>query len=285
MPQSRFAATRRNVLVALAGLGLGTAALPAARPAAAKKKKPKCTVKPTDDLQTAIDNAADGATLRLCKGTFPSNLKVSRNLTIVGAGTAATVLDGGGVSPVLAVRSGAVVSVQGATLTNGFHGTESGGGVVVSDASTLTLTKCVVSNCLAGFGGGIYVDSGLVTLDGTKVTGNRAVLSGNPSAGGGVYVLNGTLNVVNGSVIGGKKTADANQAWMGAGLYTYGTATFAKGTKVTGNLGLVNSTLAPDGGGIYKADGTVTLATAGIVVGNDPNQCAGQGDPIANCVN
>jgi len=80
-----------------------------------------CTVRPTDDLQAAINAAPAGSTLALCAGTWnvASTLTIKKNLTLVGGGPGQTILDGGNKVRVLFIDKNSIVTVQDLTITRG----------------------------------------------------------------------------------------------------------------------------------------------------------------------
>ena len=161
----------------------------------------------TTDLQAAIDGASPGATLTLCAGTWTltRTVEITKNLTLIGAGTGQTIVDGGRQSArggvrVLAIAHGATVTVRDLTITNGVADDPrhlgNGGGIAVGTNCTLTLQHSSVTNNAATHdGGGLYVDSnGTLTLAGSSVTGNTALY------GGGIYAFFGTVNLEASSV-------------------------------------------------------------------------------------
>lgn len=284
--------SRRALVVAVAALGLA----PAVRPAAAKTKKPACTIVDAAGLTAAIAAAAAGDTLRLCAGDFAGPFVVDKPLTIAGAGSAATTLSGSTTDRAITFGAGATGTVlSGVTVTDGdlTHLTgESSEGGGIRNAGSLTLDRCVVRHNAAVNGGGIFNAVGAtLTLTRTTVAGNVAT-PGTEWGGGGGIRNDGTLHVTARSVIGGKRPEDANASSAGGGLLNVGTgtgsgtglATFAKGTKVTGNRRLDVRFPPIAGAGIFNGPtGTVTLATKKIVTGNDPDNCGG-GGAVANCV-
>ena len=267
---------------------------------------------PTDDLQAAIDAAAPGATLTLCPGTWAltSGIRITQNLTLVGAGAGQTVLDGGG-NPirVLQIAPGASVTVQDLTIakgvsTAGFEGggiynegtlrllgvtvtgnkSEFAGGIYNNGTLTLAAGSRVSDNTADFEGGGIYND-GTVTLEGgSNVSGNAA-----GSSGGGIYISSGLATLKDGSLVSGNTTGSE-----GGGIYNFnGILTLAAGSRVSGNtasfagggisnLGSVTleggsrvsgNTAGSFGGGTYNDGGVVTLVDSNSVTGNSPDNC------------
>ena len=208
---------------------------------------PSCTgLKPADDLQAAIAAAAPGATLTLCPGTWAlsSQLRIAKNLTLVGAGAGQSLLDGGrqsngtGGVRVLQIAAGARVTLRDLTITKG---------------------HAAGSSFPVSFGGGI-LNFGTLTLRDVAVSGNAAGVSG-----GGIFNFNGgTLTLQAGSSLTGN-TAGGNTAnHFGGGIFNSmdGTVTLQAGSSVTGNTaerdgggGIFNNTRHRDAGVGQQRDG------------------------------
>jgi hypothetical protein len=98
----------------------------------------------------AIAQSAAGDAIMVAAATYTENLTVAISLEIIGAGSANTVIDGGGRASVIDISAtSAHVRLSGVTLTHGD----------------------------AGWGGGIY-NVGTLTLVGSSVTGNHAFQGG-----------------------------------------------------------------------------------------------------------
>jgi predicted outer membrane repeat protein len=240
--------TRKGCCAGLSEDATGRCAAPTPPP----PSQPCAGLKPTDDLQAAINAAAPGATLTLCPGTWllSATLVIAKNLMLIGAGTGQSILDGGIAVRVLQIGSGATVTVQDLTITKG---------------------RAAGTTVPTGFGGGIF-NEGTLTLRGVAVTGNSA------TQGGGIYSSAGTLTLESGSIVGGTNPGDGNTAGdAGGGIFNDGgTLTLAAGSRVTGNHAFV-------GGGIFSGGGPVTLQAGAIVCSNSEPQCAGPGTINGTC--
>ncbi len=161
------------------------------------------------------------------------------------------VIDGQDTWKVFTVLSGGLslfdLAVQDGFAGNGF------GGAVSNGASTI-LNGVTVRSSTAGYGGGIHNNGSMLILAST-IEGNQA---GN--AGGGIF-NEGDLTLRNVTITG-------NSAPQGGGIYSSGTATIAHATIVR------NTADSGGGGGIYRAGGTVFVASS-ILVGNTGNQRVG----------
>jgi hypothetical protein len=218
---------------------------------------------PTQGLQEAIDAAAAGSTLTLCAGTWhlTTTVRITKALTLVGAGAGQTILNGQGRVQVLETSHAPLAGLTGVQLRD-----------------------LTISNGRGNTGGGI-LNVGLLTLAGVSITGNTANIAGGFfNSGGGIHNL-GTLILGAGSVIGGTTPAEANTARFGGGIFNgvIGTVTLQDGSRVTGNIATTN------GGGIDNS-GTLTVAAQALVCNNTPlenpdDQCIGPGSITGNCPN
>jgi hypothetical protein len=180
--------------------------------------------------------------------------------------------DGGGIY----LHSG-TLTIRASVLTgNTAHGDGAGvfvhsGDVKFSDSCSIASNSAlghVDSTVLTGAGGGIYDPSGAkVTIDGSKLTDNRAIW------GGGVYVGSGSLTVssstlsgnsalnqgggidqVDGAVKITTSTLESNTANWGGGIYLSNNVSLSLGAST-----LSGNTAAAEGGGIDQDGGAVTV--------------------------
>src|SRR5437773_925679 len=121
-----------------------------------------------DSLRAALACAVNGDTIDATgvSGTITlttGQLFVTNSVTILGSGLA---VSGNATSRVFFVRGGVNVTIVGLTITNGDAENEvgQGGGGILNDHSTLTVSNCTLSGNLAGaarYGGGIFNDGAL----------------------------------------------------------------------------------------------------------------------------
>lgn len=148
-------------------------------------------------------------------------------------------------SRIFYVANGADLTVDGVTITNG-----RGFGLT--------------NNSFFGYGGGIIVDGGKLTLLNSIVIGNQANSTGGAGFGGGIY-NSGTLIVTNSSL-------NNNYLGNGGGIFNAanGTATITNST-LNGNF--TNSGNA-NGGGIFN-NGSLTVSNS--TISNNTADLAGSG--------
>jgi len=229
---------------------------------------------PCPTITSAIDKAHDGDTIKVAAGTYAEPLTLTKSVTIQGAGSDQTFVDGGDTAPVLQARASAA-AVTDLTLQHG-RGAAGGG---VDNSGGLTLANTVIMSNTSALGGGIN-NTGALTLTTSALTGNQADRSGGAAAN------SGTMSVISSTVNGNRATAD------GAGFYNEGmlgvTASTVYSNTATGNGGaaanastgaltFVNSTLDTNSavsGGAITTTGVITLYSA-TVSGNSASGGAG----------
>ena len=138
---------------------------------------------------------------------------------------------------------GVTVELDNISLMGGSH-SDSGGGIY-NNSGNLTLTNVSVQDNLANAGGGLYNHNGTVLIrDNTQI-----ILNGGTLGGGGIY-NNGELTISNSLV-----RANNSSGGSGGGVYNDG------GTLLIQANGAVNlNSAASYGGGIYNDNGgTVTI--------------------------
>jgi hypothetical protein len=216
-------------------------------------------------IQPALDAAPTGATVRLSAGEFAGGVTLSKDVHLVGAGSAVSVVRGGG--PVILVLSSAQhrpeVDLESLTITGGVtHGNSRvpgtadavGGGLLVlpvhGQGATVHLRHVVVSGnrteptatsdspsgvqCPHGFcpyagsyGGGI-ASWGDLSLEDSVVSGNLAGGRASDGIGGGIYSIGATLRVVDSRIEGNHAVPEE------IGRFAEGGGIFAnEGGKVT----------------------------------------------------
>lgn len=218
-------------------------------------------------LRFLITFAGSGDTIVVPAGTIVLSLGalfVPVNvLTIEGAGTSATIIDGGGIDRVFDVIGSGVfgsadATISGVTIRNGNPGAfgdgggirnegilrlidvaitgntaRSGGGISHSGnlVNTLTLINVTVSGNRASSGGGGISSTGTATLMNVTVSGNTA------GAGGGGIVnvgVRGRMNLINVTVTGNSSSGSG-----GGGVVDFRAGTFLRNVIVSGNTASV----------------------------------------------
>ena len=168
-------------------------------------------------------------------------------------------------------------ATNGNTAVAGSPG--NGGGLHVTGAGTVNVTGGLVrGNKAAAEGGGLWNNTGTMTVDSTVIKNNTASGPASDNGGGGIYQLTGgTLVVQNGSSIVGN-SADGTSGSGGGILNDQATVT-------VNSSELVNNDASRAGGGIENTvDATLTVNSV-LFDGNSTGANPGNGGAIHNGVN
>lgn len=248
-------------------------------------------------LNSSDVSFANGVVRNNTASTMGGGMYVNNaNLTVNGGtfkeNTAGT--DGGGV-----YVNGGDVKIESGSIGSNTSTGGAGGGLYVNGGQVTLSGGSVSSNVSKNNGGGIYVN-GEVTLDNGTVSGNMAGnFSASPSVesyGGGIYVASGDLKV-NGGLVdsneaafgGGLSIADGiltitdgtvsnNTAELGGGIYINNTSSVAKvnGGLIDSNKAVLSSSSSyGNGGGIRIYKGTMTVK--GGIISNNTSASDGAG--------
>ncbi len=243
------------LIAALAMLSLLTAA-PATSQTACSATNQRTGVNYTS-LSSAISAANAGDTL-LIQNTCSGNIVINKDLTLTGVRPAgsplpAVVAQTSQSSNITVGNSGPFPEVTTVVfnklrISGGNAGRDGyGGGIYISATADVTLNDTRVSGNRAGIGGGIFDAIGALTLNDSAVRGNKATVF--PGFGGGIFITTDAVVVLNYSRI------INNSARSGGGVFQFG--------NVNGTLTLKGSTIrgntADDGGGVYNSSSTIVL--------------------------
>ncbi|WP_327739123.1 hypothetical protein OG749_40385 [Streptomyces nojiriensis] len=209
---------------------------------------------------------------------------ITSNRARIGAGIGHTVgtltINGGSIKHNTAFDAGGGISsdasgalnVTGTAITDnrvttGGLASGVGGGVSIGVGGTKTLTDSVIEGNTVTVhgdvdgGGGIFALGTALTLNNTKVKGNKLI--GEAGHGAGIAIHGGTLNLLNASDVTGNLAAGRYS--LGGGLYT---ANLVNTPTVTVNGSAIDrnkvSGTGSRAGGIYNAAGTYDLTDASV---------------------
>ncbi len=248
-------------------------------------------------LREAIANVGVGETVTIPAGiiggntiTLASELMINKSLTINGAGAATTVISGDADSRVFHVgASASSVNLSGLRVTGGNATSVPGGGGILVESGSLTLTNVTVNNNTAnvamgstpsGGGGGILNASGSTTLNGSTVSNNTATVSSTTGCcqGGGGIFAEGTTTIVGGSQLNGNTltvngpSVDVGSACCngGGGIYLSANAPLSVAdSTLTGNSATITGQSCCHGGGAINFDSNNVLTIADSVLTNN----------------
>jgi hypothetical protein len=264
----------------------------------------------TGSLRLAVSTASPGDTISfdLALDGIPvilagSEVIIDKPLTIVGNGSANTMISANNLSRIFNISSGVSVVIQDLMLMNG--SSSSLGGAILCNSAELTLSNTVVTNSTASGatategGGGIANLGGNITIIDSEISNNTA--SGMSGSGGGILNLSdGTLTVTNSTITGntamragggiednsGESTTvtlvdvtlsdntTGSAPGNGGGVHITGPGDMdISGGMVTGN------TAAAEGGGLWNGAGLMTVTNVMIdgntAMGNSGDQGGG----------
>jgi len=216
-------------------------------------------------LQAAVDAASDGETIHVGRGTFAGGVTIDKSVEVVGAGSHATVIAGGG--PVLTIfrepdPENLSVSIRGVTITGGANDSAPdpqvtfGGGIFIP-------VKQLPGPPFNGTGATVAIEDSVIT--GNTVT-SRSFIPPGPFCGGGPFPCG--FNTGGGIDNGGVLTLTNTRITNNTAGSTEALATLASGVS---------------GGGIVNRGRSTLLLRRSVVSGNradvsEPNsQFAGAG--------
>ncbi|MGW6983068.1 hypothetical protein ACWGE1_27155 [Streptomyces sp. NPDC054932] len=165
---------------------------------------------------------------------------------------------------------------------------DTGGGIASDGSGTLNVTgTAITDNRVAtgglgsGFGGGVYVGAGgTKTFTNSTIEGNTVTVQAVEDGGGGIFTLGATLTLDNTKVKGNKLIGEAGQ---GAGINARGgIVKLMNASDVTGNLAAGRYS---QGGGIYTASLINTPAVTVNKSAIDRNKVSGTGSRGAGIYN
>ena len=238
----------------------------------------------TVTLRDAIDLAPAGETINFASsvtGTMLLNdtlgeMKITRNLTIIGPGPDLLTIDATSCDPTpnsvlndiksddgdgcrIFNVTGANVAISGITFTGGDAGGvgDDGKGGAIRTTGNLSITNCAIIDnhaFIAGdsSGGGIFC-AGALTINNSIVSGNQA-----PKAGG-IYA--GSVTLTNNSSVAGNMTYGD-----GGGIFASGDVTI-NSSRVVGNEIWPIVSIPQKGGGVFAA-GNVTITNGSLIHNN-----------------
>ena len=166
--------------------------------------------------------------------------------------------------------SGGNLLIRGLTVTGG--SASFGGGIRFGSpgafgGSLILETSTISGNLSFGFGGGIYTQSGAISLSYSDLSENLAI--GSLSHGGGIYSQSGSVSLSNSAV---------NQNYSsgtGGGISTESGELHVIDSSITGNISNSN------GGGLYSNSGAIYLLRSTVSKNASTNRFIGYGGGLA----
>lgn len=236
---------------------------------------------PTSSIQNANDaigTVKGPVAINLGAGTFEgATLDLTHSLTLNGATTETTILDGENKRQVMNIDKNADITISNLTIQNGRVEGADGGGIFINKGSSLTINSGSISGNTAinnsirrgdysggGSGGGISNRGTLII--------NGGVISENEVSFNGAGVLNnGDMFINDGLITNNRATLCSDGGCYAGGIFNFGTLTITGGT-------ISNNTATNNGGGILnsgnKTNRTISktpgilVITGGTITGN-----------------
>ncbi|HAV76859.1 MAG TPA: hypothetical protein DCX53_05835, partial [Anaerolineae bacterium] len=228
-------------------------------------------------LRDALGVADPGDTIDFSvTGTIllTSQLAITQPVWIVGPGSNLLTIDGDETYRVFYMNSGAInVDISGMKITGGYAIADGGGGIY-SAGALLSLDEVIIQdntvNLQYGNGGGVFANTGSLTVTNSLVTENHS------DHGSGVS-CNTCILSISDTEISNNDDIDSHDAYTyGGGLYIVNTAS-ATLTRVT-----ISGNTAGAAGGVYISDSTVTIEESAIFNNTTDTEEAGGGLYINN---
>jgi hypothetical protein len=146
---------KSSLTVAIVGMVFGLMFLPTSLHLQTSNATSLITV-PTDypTIQSAIDAASAGDTIKVLPGTYVEQLTISKSLTLIGSGARSTIIQAPavldtnvlGLTYIAQINGGATVSMKGFTVDAGTS-CDVFFGVTVLDSATFNLDTSVITGC------------------------------------------------------------------------------------------------------------------------------------------
>jgi len=243
---------------------------------------------------TLADATAEDDTINLAAGTYNTSstdtvADINSNVSIVGASTQNTFIDGGaslrGVAVNSSTTAGTTASLSNLTIQNGFDSGSGAEGTGIRNNGNLTLDQVVVqnNNTSDGDGGGIFTGraapdpAALLVITNSTISGNRSNGRGGGISNGGRGIGDpdyaGTLIMVNSTVSGNTSGVNPDGESAGGGIYNHSNSTVTL-FNVTVADNTANSTsglggTTNGGGGVFNNSGTFNVNNSLVADNND----------------
>ncbi len=226
-------------------------------------------IDPFCEIQAAVDAASDGDTILVAEGTYEETIEwLYKNLTIIGAGTENTIIDGGESGTVITVDGVDNSRLEGFTITNG--DAPMGGGMNIGEVGELIVEDCVFEWNYASQGGG-GVNYGFSGDSPTFI--NCHFLNNEAGCSGGGMRANGHATLIDcvfdGNSAndwgGGLKTGCEGDLDVSNCTFTNNDARWGGGIAVDGACALANVT------GCVFINNFASLTGGGVYAGYNPD--------------
>ena len=203
-------------------------------------------------IARGVESVDENGTVNIADGTYSgtgnTNITLNKNMNITGQSQTGTIINGTGTNWIFNIISGANVTIQNITLTNGKAPdsdiTLNYGGAIYNRGN-LTVLNCTFTNNTARVGGAIYSRGNLVVSN-SNFDQNSAYL------GGAIYShFGGTLTVTNSKFMNNTATKHGGAIFNLNGDDS--------GSNRVDNCEFTGNTATSMGGAIYNNEGIFTV--------------------------
>ena len=227
---------------------------------------------------------ADAITLPAETYSTSSELTISTNLTITGAGARVTRITGPGSGIVVRATGTAEVALSGMTIGGGVMGLYVVGNELTLDRVTISGNSFTTAASINGVG--MRIDPGSkVLIKRSAITGNTGTQTGGFGTGAGIYSSATQLDIRSSTIAGNTMTSTSTA--YGGGIYVNQGTLSLRHVTLSGNTA-TSSTAAQAGGNLFISDsGSATTADsifAGGVSGGGYANC-GPNKPVPSGTN
>ena len=183
-------------------------------------------------INAAIAKAANGGTVIIASGVYTEGITLSKDLTLIGFGRDATIIDGGGAANIVVIAVGAAVQIEDVTLMNPYG--QGSGGVFISGSLTLNNSRVIsmydgglLNIGILNVANTIVRDNGCGICSAGALTVSHSIISHNSNSYGGGIGNNGIALITDSLIV-------SNSGYFyGGGVYNDG----------QGVVTIVNSTI------------------------------------------
>jgi hypothetical protein len=179
-------------------------------------------------IQAAINAAVAGDVVSVAAGTYNENLTFKSGVSVIGAGSSVTIVDGRDLGSV-----GRLINCDSSTRVSGF----------------------TFRNGSAQFGGGLFITGGAPVITRNRITGNRALAA----PGGLYYYYGGGLEVYYSDGVITDNEIDSNIADIGGGAELFGGKPVLTLNRINGNTAGATSSAYSFGGGVEVSYGDAII--------------------------
>jgi len=208
-------------------------------------------------------------------GDAGGDLDITDDLTIIGAGPDAAIIDAGDQFRIFDVHSNTYLTLQGVTLTHGRGGVDDQGGGIRSELGHVRLVDVALTHNSVPqrSGGAIYAKGGTLDIVGAQFQFNSAENGG----GGCIYAIDGSVTIEDAVIANCRAEYGGAIANFGEMTITNSSVTQSVATTIGGGidhegdeaLRIVRSVISADeaayGGGISAGAGSVVVQETTII--------------------